>query len=123
MNDVVCVVQCLSGNSVSLNLSSDVATVWQLKSLVKRAVDVPRRQQRVFEGTRELLNHSPINARTYMHGLTLVIVEDRCQWCNDVTNNHCVCSGCRITSYCSEACQRHDWRRHKAACVPPWLGL
>ena len=123
MNDVVCRVQRLSGSSVSINLSPDVATVWQVKSLVKRAVDVPRRRQRLFQGTRELLNHSPIKARSGIDGLTLVVVEDRCQWCNDEANKRCVCSGCRITSYCSEACQQHDWKRHKAVCVPPWLGL
>ncbi|KAH7105595.1 hypothetical protein BKA62DRAFT_690250 [Auriculariales sp. MPI-PUGE-AT-0066] len=26
------------------------------------------------------------------------------------------CTGCRITRYCSEACQTHDWQKHKPFC-------
>ena len=28
-----------------------------------------------------------------------------------------VCSACRVIHYCSPACQRADWRRHKGECV------
>ena len=123
MNGVECVVQLLSGESVSLSLSSDVATAWQLKGVIKRAVGVPRRQQVLLEGTQELFNHSPINAHKGMCELTLAITEDVCQYCAAAISDPAVCSGCRMTSYCSEVCQRHDWRRHKAGCVPPWIGL
>ena len=26
------------------------------------------------------------------------------------------CGACKIVYYCSQACQRHDWSKHKAAC-------
>ena len=130
MNDIACMVvvvvvevQLLSGKSLSLKLGSDVVTVWNVKGLVKRAIGVPRRQQHLFNDTRKLTNHSAFNDLAGMRQLTLVIVQDRCQFCADETHSSRVCGGCRITPYCSEACQRYDWRRHKATCVPPWIGL
>ncbi|KAJ3534954.1 hypothetical protein NM688_g7049 [Phlebia brevispora] len=30
-----------------------------------------------------------------------------------------LCSRCRTTNYCSEACQRADWKRHKKRTLPP----
>ena len=34
------------------------------------------------------------------------------------------CAGCGIARYCSRACQRNDWQRHKKACkaMMPTLG-
>jgi len=29
------------------------------------------------------------------------------------------CSGCKLTRYCSEKCQKEDWRRHKPFCKTP----
>ena len=26
------------------------------------------------------------------------------------------CGGCKTVAYCSEACQRQDWERHKPVC-------
>lgn len=26
------------------------------------------------------------------------------------------CRGCRIAHYCNEACQRHDWQKHRSFC-------
>ena len=123
MTGVECIVQLLSGKNISLSLSSDVVTVWQLKSVVKRVVGVPRRKQVLLEGGQELNNHNPINAHTGTFVVTLIIIEDRCKYCAAVIGDPCICGGCRVTSYCAEACQRHDWRRHKATCVPPWIGL
>jgi hypothetical protein len=28
------------------------------------------------------------------------------------------CAACRVVSYCGKACQKADWRRHKAECKP-----
>ena len=28
------------------------------------------------------------------------------------------CAACRVVNYCSKACQKADWRRHKAECKP-----
>jgi len=28
------------------------------------------------------------------------------------------CGGCRVQSYCSKACQKKDWKRHKLCCHP-----
>lgn len=29
------------------------------------------------------------------------------------------CSGCKLTKYCSQKCQKDDWRRHKPFCKTP----
>ena len=29
------------------------------------------------------------------------------------------CSRCLVAVYCSDACQRSDWKAHKAKCTPP----
>ena len=117
-----CVIQLVSGKTLSFDVAS-VGTVWHLKKLVKRAIDVPKRQQRLLNETRELTNHSPLNCFARSHRLTLVIVDATCQVCNAETNTSRVCAGCYSASYCSEACQRHDWRRHQEKCVPPWISL
>ena len=72
-----CVVQLVSGKMMSFELAS-VATVWHLKELIKRAVDGPKRQQRLLDGTREVTNHSPLNC---CDRLTLVIIDAKCQVC------------------------------------------
>ncbi len=28
------------------------------------------------------------------------------------------CAACRVVNYCGKACQKADWRRHKAECKP-----
>ena len=28
------------------------------------------------------------------------------------------CAACRVVSYCGKACQKADWKRHKAECKP-----
>ena len=39
-----------------------------------------------------------------------------CEVCGTVSAPMKVCSGCRIEIYCSESCQREDWKSHKTAC-------
>ena len=114
-----CVVQLISGKTMSFDIAS-ISTVWQLKKLVKRSIDVPKRQQRLLDGARELTNHSPLNCS---QRLTLVIVDTTCQMCNAETSSPRICGGCYGAFYCCEACQRHDWQRHRDECVPPWISL
>ena len=114
-----CVVQLISGKTMSFDVAS-VSTVWQLKKMVKRSIDVPKRQQRLLNGARELTNHSPLNCS---QRLTLVIVDTTCQVCDAETSAPRICGGCYGALYCCEACQRHDWQRHRDECVPPWISL
>ena len=101
-----CVVQLISGKTMAFDVAS-VSTVWHLKKMIKRIIDVPKRCCRVLDGTRELSNHSPFSGS---HQLTLVIVDATCTVCHAETSiTPRVCGGCYGAFYCCEACQRHDW--------------
>lgn len=42
-----------------------------------------------------------------------------CQACSELDtpdSRHLRCSKCRVTHYCSDKCQKRDWREHKAHC-------
>jgi hypothetical protein len=41
-----------------------------------------------------------------------------CGLCNKGEGPLRACSRCKAIMYCSQACQRADWRRHKRVCVP-----
>ena len=78
--------------------------------MVERTIDVPKRQQRLLDGARELTNHSPLNCS---QRLNLVIVDTTCQVCNAETSAPRICGGCYGRFYCCKACQRNDWQRHR----------
>ena len=88
-----CVVHLVSGKTLSFNIAS-VATVWHLKRMIKIAIDVPKRQQRLFDGIRELSSHSPISCAGGSHQLTLIIVDTTCHVCNAETSTPRVYGGC-----------------------------
>ena len=114
------VVQLISGKTMAFDVAS-VSTVWHVQKMIKRIIDVPKRCCRLLDGTRELSNHSPLNCS---HRLTLVIVDATCKVCNAETSiTPRVCGGCYGAFYCSQACQRQDWQRHRHECVPPWISL
>lgn len=43
----------------------------------------------------------------------------RCAACSAMCHKRLSCGRCKCTTYCSSACQRSDWTRHKPTCVPP----
>ena len=114
-----CVVQLISGKTLSFDIAS-VCTVWELKKMIKKTINVPKRCCRLLDGTRELSNHSPLSGS---HQLTLVIVDTTCQTCNAETSAPRICGECYGRFYCCKACQRNDWQRHRDECVPPWISL
>ncbi|KAI0332915.1 hypothetical protein GY45DRAFT_1320539 [Cubamyces sp. BRFM 1775] len=42
---------------------------------------------------------------------------ERCRKCSKASGDLLRCSGCKSVSYCSRACQRGDWREHRATCL------
>ena len=46
--------------------------------------------------------------------LHVVVCSDACSVCAAAPAR--VCAGCRLTRYCSRACQLHDWRHHREHC-------
>ncbi|KAK7052039.1 hypothetical protein R3P38DRAFT_2858199 [Favolaschia claudopus] len=47
--------------------------------------------------------------------------QDKCAVCNKLTAKKC--SRCMNRFYCSAEHQKHDWKKHKAACLPPAVAL
>eukprot|EP00771_Trimastix_marina_P004232 gnl/Trimastix_PCT/978.p1 GENE.gnl/Trimastix_PCT/978~~gnl/Trimastix_PCT/978.p1 ORF type:complete len:436 (-),score=82.87 gnl/Trimastix_PCT/978:19-1275(-) len=41
-----------------------------------------------------------------------------CAYCGATNCELMCCAACQAVMYCSRACQRSDWKRHKAECVP-----
>ena len=46
--------------------------------------------------------------------LSVLLVGARCLCCGTATRQKCL--GCKCARYCSEACQKKDWRIHKKCC-------
>jgi hypothetical protein len=47
----------------------------------------------------------------------------RCAQCNKMDSeaaSHKKCVGCKRVAYCDRACQKADWKRHKAHCIDLW---
>lgn len=41
--------------------------------------------------------------------------------CEDaVARGRYLCRGCRSVRYCSDVCQRANWKDHKSSCIPHW---
>ena len=106
-------VHTLSGNQLCFDVCESDTTVWQIKGLVKERWGVPRRLQKVFDGTSELANHA-ILARGDS-ALTLALVDSSaCRVCEELSLKFC--SGCFSACYCSEECQTKDWTIHRHHC-------
>jgi ankyrin repeat protein len=53
------------------------------------------------------------------HGVPQPLAPPCCANCKTSDIKLSACSKCHAVSYCSTACQRADWRRHKPACISP----
>ena len=102
----------LSGAQLDFDGGSNT-TVWQLKGLIKKRLGVPRRMQKLFDGTCELGNQA--NLPGVERPLTLALVHSSaCRVCEDCSLRFC--SGCFSACYCSEECQIKDWTIHRHHC-------
>ena len=103
-------IDTLSGASLSVD-GNGALTVWEVKRSIKESIGVPRRQQRLVEGTRVLGNHEVIR-----HECTLTLtLSSTCHVCGlDATKS---CSRCFSVCDCSESCQGSDCKGHKLQCV------
>ena len=65
----------------------------------------------------------PCNCLKKLHRDTRkkVAKEGMCDWCGKqfLRSQLYMCTGCIITEYCSEDCQRADWSQHKGGCGRP----
>ena len=46
-------------------------------------------------------------------------MEHQCGTCGFKGESLSMCGGCNKQPYCSKACQKRDWKRHKSACLLP----
>lgn len=108
--------------------------------------DLQKRMQVVRQMPIELLKEMPFGASKHLrdpsqhsehfedHALMLALImhildpvsnpldyiskeEFVCNVCGSKENLQ-LCTQCKSEVYCSRACQRQDWKRHKAACLP-----
>ena len=111
-------VSMLGGHACSIHLPS-TSTVWVLKSKLKAALGIPKRQQVVLVGgemapiSRALqdvfgIESCPVHATVVRTTAFL-----RCGHCGD-RDGLKRCSGCHVL-YCGRACQKADWPRHQHA--------
>ena len=105
-------VHTMSGDQLCFDGYSST-TVWQLKGLIKKRLGVPRRMQKLFDGTCELGNQA--NLPGVEGPLTLALVHSSaCRVCEECSLRFC--SGCFSACYCSKACQLKDWSMHRHHC-------
>ena len=111
-------VSMLGGHACSISLPS-TSTVSNLKSKLKVALGIPKRQQVVLVGgemapiSRALQDvfgteSGPVHATVVRTTAFL-----RCGYCS-VRDGLKRCSGCHVL-YCGRACQKADWPRHQQA--------
>lgn len=96
----------------------DVADIaWRIVNLVRRPNGVPRA---AWEPT---LQDWGYMMPPHVQRATVLSRERRnrkeCTRCTQTAATILTCGGCRQTFYCSRACQRTDWARHKEECK--WL--
>ncbi|KZS89763.1 hypothetical protein SISNIDRAFT_526118 [Sistotremastrum niveocremeum HHB9708] len=79
-----------------------------------RVADAYRPDRSDFEHDFTLSFIRPIGPLT-MSDLGKLNAEAGCFICGS-NDNHLRCTGCQSIIYCSKACQKEDWRRHKPLC-------
>ena len=96
-------------------IATAMLTVWDLKSLLKRGLQMPKRGMMLLVGNDILLlpDESLGSAFGMLEGsvdLTLVRTPAVCGYCGSHGAKRC--AGCS-TYYCGRRCQRLDWSRHR----------
>lgn len=45
------------------------------------------------------------------------LIATNCSFCLGRMTKKFRCAGCKCVHYCSDMCQKHDWKEHKSECV------
>ena len=96
------------------------STFWDLKYLIKEVLHVQKRDQKLFLGFHEVDLRWSLGATMSCERqccVTLVREPARCEHCGARAGRLKRCSGCNDAYYCSAACQKTDWQRHR--CTGP----
>ena len=98
-------------------IATAMLTVWELKSLLKRRLQIPKREMMLAFGSEVLSLPSERLGSAFgvMEGtvdVTLVRTPSICH-CGALGAKRC--AGCS-THYCGRRCQRLDWSRHRLQC-------
>ncbi len=107
-------VYTLDGFACSVVVNATL-TLWELKSLLKRRMQIPKRDMTLTFGTNVLSvpNERLGSALGVMAGtvdVNLIRAPAVCMYCGALGEKRC--GGC-FTYYCGRSCQRHDWSRHR----------
>uniref|UniRef100_A0A8D0CNV1 MYND-type domain-containing protein n=1 Tax=Sander lucioperca TaxID=283035 RepID=A0A8D0CNV1_SANLU len=65
---------------------------------------------------------APLNGKVTAEGRVLTVASKKSQSCanctrEDLFENLKKCSSCKETLYCSKACQKQHWTKHKEKCT------
>ena len=107
-------VYTLDGFACSV-VATTTLTVWHLKTLLKRRLQIPRRECGLLFGNKILwLPSAPLGdvfgVTEGTVDVTLVRALALCNHCGGPGQKRC--AGCS-TYYCGEICQQHDWPHHR----------
>ena len=108
----------MSGHLLDLEMPCEDISCWDVMREVKRQTNIPGREQKFMWGETMLTPRSiiPSGDDIVLH---LVRTKPVCGNCGKRQRRRrrlLLCSGCLNVAYCGSACQRSDWRGHRALC-------
>lgn len=108
----------MNGNLLNLEMPHGDILCGEVMREIKDKAGISRREQRILWGDIVLTPRSRIPCGDDIV-LNFVRVKAVCGNCGRHQRRQrrlLVCSGCLNVAYCGSACQRSDWRAHRALC-------
>ena len=110
-------VHTIAGTSYSVTVSPTL-TIWNVKSMLKRLLRIPKREINLVVGTEILASPHDLlcDVVCVIDGtvhITMIRSPATCAHCGAEAEKRC--SGCSV-NYCGPDCQLYDWLSHRQHC-------